>query len=97
MNDIQRHNTQNYLSDKGTQELKARGFAPWVTLNNMAMYLNNGFCSQDDYDLFLDVWSTATYRYSLTDSEVLAAIKSLAARYHVNLKETSDERPSTAR
>ncbi len=66
--------------DLGIQELRSRGLLGY-TLVRAQDHLANGYISQDDYDLFFDVWSTAPFRYSISESSVKESRQRLAERF----------------
>ena len=66
--------------DLAMAELTKRGYSN-VSYNVMTDYLHNGYCSQDDYDLYTDVWSSVIIRYSLADWQQLNAAKRLEKRF----------------
>ncbi len=65
---------------KAMAELKKRGIAN-VSLKVMTDWLHNGYCSQEDYDLFYDVWASSVVRYSLSNQAQQYAAERLAAHF----------------
>ena len=76
---VKKTNEQKYI-DRAIKELKKRGYGN-VSLNIMTDWLHNGYCSQEDYDLYYDVWASAVVRFSLTDSDQRLATERLMAKF----------------
>lgn len=66
--------------DKGLQELKDRGLAH-ITWNQARDMYHNGMIGQDDYELYLDVWNSAAWHFSVPDYQVESSRKRLQERY----------------
>ena len=66
--------------DKGVAELKSKGIATY-SLQLAKDRLYQGFMSQDDYDLFFDVWMASSFKYSVPEMARNAAYNRLIERY----------------
>ena len=64
----------------GIASLKQRQLAQY-TYNNAVRALYSGIISQDDFDLFYDVWSCAGVRFSLLDCQIRASQRRLVERF----------------
>ena len=71
---------RNHPYAKGLKELKKRGYAH-VSRNTMEQWLYSGRCSQDDYDLYIDVWMASGNKMSVLDSDMRLATERLAAHF----------------
>jgi len=72
--------TEDQFIKQGLAELRKRGYGN-VSRAVMGDWLHNGYCSQDDYDLYIDVWMANVVRLSVSEQASQAAADRLMAKF----------------
>ena len=73
-------NTEQQWYRKASAELKSRGYGN-VSRAIMEQWLYSGHCSQDDYDLYIDLWVADQSKMSVSSSAAAYAADRLMAKF----------------